>query len=357
MPPDQSANTPAYPSPLQPGSVRVGVFSSLAELIHDHAKSSYQQVFDTVGLNPELLENPTNSIQFKMVGQLFDLCVEKTGMPHFGLLLGQHTGPEQVGPLALLTSCAPNVKTALNKMILHVCVHDRGGAPVLIREGESVKLGYAIYEPINSGHRYIYDASLGIMCNLMRAMCGEKWAPSEVHFSHSRPEDIQTWETFFRAPLVFNAGMDALIFPEHCLRKAIPGRDTQAYAAALGQLEAMDEAMNIGLREKVYSIVRPLIVSRTCTHHLVAETLLLHPRTLNRRLQSRDTSLREIIGEVRFEMAKQMLEESEASLTEISSFLGYDDSSVFSRSFHRWSDVSPTQWRRASRATTAQQNI
>jgi len=71
----------------------------------------------------------------------------------------------------------------------------------------------------------------------------------------------------------------------------------------------------------------------------------MHPRTLNRRLKNRGTTLRKVVGEMRFEMAKQMLLESEASITEISTILGYADSSVLARSFQRWIGSTPTQWR------------
>ena len=343
---DPITNALILPPPLAPGSVRVGVLSALPELIRSHVGTSHERIFEELGIPLDLLNDPANSIPFKKVGRLFDQCVMTSEVPHFGLLLGQATGPQHVGPLALLAGCAPNVKTALNKMILHVCVHDRGGAPVLITEGESAKLGYAIYEPLDTGLRYIYDASLSIMCNLMRSMCGAKWAPEEVHFSHSRPANTQPWEEFFRASLVFDAGMDGLVFREQWLEAPIPGDNRQAFETLLDQFENLQAEMNIGLREQVRSIVRPLIVTRNCSHQRVADLLLLHPRTLNRRLQEQDTSLRQIVGEVRYEMARQLLADSDATLKENSNFLGTSDSIVFSRSFSRWSNSTPTQWRR-----------
>jgi AraC-like DNA-binding protein len=77
--------------------------------------------------------------------------------------------------------------------------------------------------------------------------------------------------------------------------------------------------------------------------------LSLHPRTLNRRLEDCGTTLRHIIGEIRYEIAKQLLADSNMSVIAISTLLGYADASVFTRAFRRWSGMTPTAWRMQNR--------
>lgn len=334
------------------GSVRVGVLTSIPDLLRTYADVTAEQVFAELAIDPQLLENPDNSISFSLMGELLDACAIHTEKPCFGLLLGQNTVPEQLGPLAQLAVYAPNVNSALRSMIVHICIHDRGGAPTLSVGHGAARLGYAIYQPMEFGCRQIYNGSISIMCNLMRSICGTSWTPSEVHFTHARPTDITPYEAFFRAPLVFDSDMDTLIFSDDWLIKPIASADNEQFNLLKQQFDQLALDMDISLKEKIRSIVRPLIIQRNCKHEHVAEALFLHPRTLNRRLSDHGTTLRGIVDEIRFEMARQFLLESEATITEISNLIGYADASILARSFQRWSGTTPSAWRESSRAQT-----
>lgn len=333
----------------RPGSVRVGVLGTVPALLRSYADESPEQILSDMGIDPGLLDYPENSIPFTTAGKLIETCAEKTGIPHFGLLIGQQVRPENIGQFADLAIYAPDVHTALRNMILHVCVHDRGGAPTFTRAHGTAILGYALYEHVGQGVKQINDTSLSVMCNLMRAMCGETWTPREIHFSHAQPKDLTPYENFFRAPLIFDADMDALLFFENWLEKRIPSANEQRFNFLLEQFKLLEQEMRIGLEEKVRALVRPLIVTRSCTHETIASMLAIHPRTLNRRMKNTGTTLRKVVSEMRFEIAKQMLLESEISVTELSTMVGYADSSTLARSFQRWAGSTPTEWRRLNK--------
>lgn len=220
---------------------------------------------------------------------------------------------------------------------------------MLTTERGIARLGYVIYEPLTVGSRHIYTASLAIIFNLLRSMCGASCAAMEVHFSHSRPDDISQYKEHFKAPLIFDSDMDTIVFPEAMLETPIATGDAHQFSQLLKQIHAQEEKMAIGMTEKIRSIVRPMIVYQGCSLDRIAKILAIHPRTLNRRLKNQGTTLRRVIGETRFEMAKQMLLESDATVAEISTLLGYSDSSVLARSFHRWSNQSPSEWRQSER--------
>ena len=333
---------------IETGTVRVGPLQALPQLLNTHSQQPIEKIFNEVGIYPELLSNPENSISFEKVGELLEACVAYTGIPHFGLLLGQQARPSDLGKLSLFSTYAPDVRTALNTMILHICVHDRGGAPLLYTDRGVARFGYAIYEPIKVGGKHINDGSLAIMCNLLRAMCGNRCELLEVHLSHAAPEDKKPYENYYRAPVVFDADIDTLVFEEKWLDRPISTADLHAFGELLNQVEAIERTLNIGLSEKIHSIDRPMIVFQRCTMSNIANLLAMHPRTINRRLEDQGTTLRTIIGETRLEMAKHMLRDSNATITEISTFLGYSDSSVLTHLFRRWTGKSPSQWRESN---------
>lgn len=334
-----------YQRMTDPGSVRIGPVGAIPALLEEYASTPVEKILAEAGLNLELFDDPENSINFVTVGRLLKLCARHTNIAHFGLLTGQNAGPESLGQFAQLASNAPNVGMALYSMILHICINDRGGVATLTSEKGTARLGYAIYIPMHEGISQVYNASLAIICNLMRAMCGETWNPAGVRFSMSKPANTRPYKSFFKAPLVFEADEDTIIFPDHWLKSEIPSADQQQYELLSKQFTILESSSEINFIEEIRSVLRPLIVSQACSPERVAQMLSLHPRTLNRRLEKQGTTLRDIIGELRYEVAKQFLAESSAPMIRISTLLGYADASVFTHAFRRWSGTTPTDWR------------
>ncbi len=72
-------------------------------------------------------------------------------------------------------------------------------------------------------------------------------------------------------------------------------------------------------------------------------------RTLSRRLKSEGASFNDILNGVRFEVAAQLLAETEIPLAQIAAALDYAEPSAFTHAFRRWSGSSPAEWRRGKR--------
>lgn len=326
------------------GCVRIGPVAAVPALLNKYADEPADQIVAEVGLDLELFEDPQDDISFITVGRLLNLCAKRTGLPHFGLLLGQQGELEKLGHFGELAIYAPTVEAALHGMILHVCSNDRGGVPTLRSKNGIARLGYAIYVPMHEGASQIYSTSITIMYNLLRVMCGKTFTVAEVRFSHSQPNDMTPYEVFFQAPLIFGADDDAIIFSDQWLKKPLPGANKELYTDVLQRLSTIDSGMGVDLLEKIRMILRPMIVSQHCSLERLASALSLHPRTLNRRLKERGTNFREMVAELRYELAKQLLIDNNMSYIKISTLLGYAEASVFTRSFRRWSGTTPSAW-------------
>jgi AraC-like DNA-binding protein len=71
----------------------------------------------------------------------------------------------------------------------------------------------------------------------------------------------------------------------------------------------------------------------------------MHTRALNRRLRDFGTNFQALVDEVRFEIARQMLENSAMEVSHVAATLDYADASAFTRAFRRWSGATPGVWR------------
>ena len=82
----------------------------------------------------------------------------------------------------------------------------------------------------------------------------------------------------------------------------------------------------------------------------IAEVAGVTKRSVQRALaQEHGTSFREILAQLRFERAKEMLLETDQSITEISHSLGYNNAANFSRAFHYWMGIYPREFRKLNR--------
>lgn len=325
--------------------VRVGPVASIPSLLRVHASESPERILSEIGLDLALFEDPENSISFVKAGQLLELCAKRTGIPYFGLLVGQHADPSALGRLSEFVIYSPDPGTALQNMILHLCIHDRGGIPTLTTSNGYATMEYTTYLPLQGGASQILMLSITNICKVMRAMCGEAWSPSQVLFTHAQPDDTHPYTSIFNAPLNFNSDINALTFPEHWLKMPIPSADVEKYNALVEEMTVMKSYMNIDLVEQIRALLPPLIISGNSSEEHLAHVLSVHCRTLNRRLKARNTTFRSLAADARYEISKQLLEQSTNSILGISTILGYNDASIFTRAFQRWSGMTPSAWR------------
>ncbi|MGO4573316.1 helix-turn-helix transcriptional regulator [Microvirga sp. 2TAF3] len=72
----------------------------------------------------------------------------------------------------------------------------------------------------------------------------------------------------------------------------------------------------------------------------------MHRRTLHRHLRIEGLAFRRVADEVRFEIACELLANTDMALSQIAAALKYSESSAFTRAFRRWSGrQTPSAWR------------
>jgi AraC-like DNA-binding protein len=235
------------------------------------------------------------------------------------------------------------VGRALKTLAVHQQLNSEGGLAFLLERGVVVDIGYAIYYPGVTGADQIYDAVMAGGFNFIRELCGTGWLPSEVLFPHARPADAGHYRRLFNTALRFDTDTCALRFPAHWMEQSVEGAD----AASLRIAEkAAEVAGRTELVQRVHRALRRLLLSDKSSGDDVAQMLAMNRRTLNRRLQKQSTTFQEVLDEVRFEVARQLLADPRIAIDDIAATLGYASVSPFMRSFRRWTDTTPGRWRR-----------
>jgi AraC-like DNA-binding protein len=331
------------------GIVRVAALLGAVPLLREHGIDP-AEVLLSLGLDRGTLDHADNRIHYRMAGQLIQRCAELTACPHFGLLVGQQATVQSLGTLGELMLKSPTVRSALRCLLLHLHLQTRGGVPTHSAEAPVATLGYAIYLRDLVGTAQAYDLVMSFEYNILQALCGPRWLPHEVSFSHAAPADLRPYRQFFRAPLRFDADRSEIRFDAAWLEQALPGFEATAHRSLQHELARQLMLAPDDCAEQVSRALRTMILSGRGSEAQISELMSLPQRSLRRALALQGTSFRAIVDEVRFEVARQLLADTDMTTNEIADALDYGDASAFTRAFRRWTDIPPGAWRARQRS-------
>lgn len=331
------------------GIMRVAALLGVAPLLRERSVEP-ADVLASVGLDPGTLDDVDNCIPYSTGGQLLQRCAEVTGCDHFGLLVGQRANISGLGMLGELMQRSPSVRTALASLISHLHLQTRGGVPTHSVEGENATFGYAIYQRDMPGTAQAYDLVMAFEFEIMQALCGLRWLPSEVSFAHAKPRDVRPYRKFFRSALRFDADRTAIVFSKTWLDQAPPGHDAQACSVLQRELATQLMLAHNDCAERVRRALRTMILDGRGSATAISDLMSMSTRTLHRLLGAQGTTFRHLLEDVRYESARQLLADTDMTTTEIAEALDYADASAFTRAFRRWTNSPPAAWRAGVRS-------
>jgi AraC-like DNA-binding protein len=332
--------SPDWPS--EGWNQRVGAFTGVPALLRELGADP-DTVLACAGLAPNALSDPDKHIPYGALGRLLEFSAQATHHPQFGLLAGRMWRLDDLGAVGKLVRHSTPLREALRLLVVHQHLNSGGGLAFALNRATIVDFGYAIYYPRIAGADQIIDCTLAGAFNLLRELAGATWTPSEVFLAHAKPADAVLYRNMFKCVPRFNCEFNAFRFPSYWLDCPVEGADPEQRRIALAQVRAFDPGLLI---QHVYRSLRTLLLSGKTSGDDLAQMLSMHRRTLNRRLRDLGTTFQAVLDDVRFEAARQLLCYSDVSLDEIAASLGYAGVSPFMRTFHRWTGITPGQWRR-----------
>jgi AraC-like DNA-binding protein len=170
----------------------------------------------------------------------------------------------------------------------------------------------------------------------------------EVNFIHSQLACGKKYESYFRAPIKFDAETDSITFPADAVDKRLPignphlaALSDQYIATYLADLDKNN------IVQRVKGAIIEMLPSGGVSDEKVAKRLNMSTRSLQRKLQGAHTTFGKLLDEVRQEVAEHYIHDSNVSLSEIAFVLGYSEYSSFWRAYKRWKKASPSAIRKS----------
>jgi AraC-like DNA-binding protein len=342
-----ATRSPARDSADAFGLLRVALIAQIPALL-DTLGCDSRRLLRQSGITTRQLADPENRIGYQAVGRLLHQGVKSTGLPHFGVLVGERFDPSAaLGDVIQLMRNAPTLAAALQEFVLHHYLNDSGATPMLLPHGgRRVVLAHAIHWPEVPALDTFYDAAVAYGIQIMRLLCGPRWMPLRVTLARRPPDDASAYLRMFGPHIRFNANVSSIEFDCALLARPVVGADASRYAALRQELRARLDSDAGPLSEQVRKALRPMVVGGTASASGLATLFEISDRVLRSRLAREGTTVRRLILRTRLEMAVQLLRTTRLSVSEISAAVGYADPPSFVRSFRRQFDgVTPGQWR------------
>ena len=326
-------------------AMRVGPVAAIPEVMADLGVDA-EEVFSRVRVDAGAFANPDIRLPTATLAALAHQASTLGNCPHFGLLVGDRARLSSFGSIGSLMRHSARVVDALRTFVLKFHIHDWGGAPVLARiEGSTVILGYSVFRLSPITIRYPYDAATGILFQTLRDLCGPEFRPSAIAFAYPRPPDIDYYRSYFGCKLVFDAPLTGVLFDEAWLAKPLAHAQPNALRDLVRLVTREAARQETAFSRRVELAIQQMLLGGTATEPAIASLLNISERTMRRRLGHEGEQFRSLLGERRFELAQQLLRNTNLSIADIASTLQYKDANAFSRAFRIWANQSPTEWR------------
>ncbi|WJV23101.1 MULTISPECIES: AraC family transcriptional regulator [Pseudomonas] len=167
-----------------------------------------------------------------------------------------------------------------------------------------------------------------------------------ARFDYPAPDYQSRYAERFDCPLQFDALSNAFAFDRRWLEQPLPLADAITHQAMAERCRKQNTEFTG--RQAWLGRIRQLLAAQLDAApglEGLAEQMNCSARTLRRHLKDLGCSYQELLDELRFERAKQMLCEDDLPIYRIAEALGFSETASFRHAFVRWSGVAPSQFR------------
>ncbi len=349
---DRNIDRNRHPQTPQLGRVSLSVRVLEPLLLYLKARGHDSSAFlKGQGVDPTLFRDPEGRLPSTVAVLLWRAAARLTNDLDLGLHVAEGIRPGAYGALGYALRTSENLGMSLQRLCrYHRVLHDAAEVQLAVR-GDRAILSHRLSFP-GGVPRAVSEYIVAGWLITSRQATGVHWIPIEARFPHSTPEDTSEHRRLFGCALKFEHDRSELAFTRDLLNMPFLNADPNLQAILEAQVLSMFQKLPKG--EAVTDAVRRLLAGELCNGEPnldeIAPRLHMSARTLHRRLEEERTSFRQVLAEVRREIAARHLSERRLAIGEIAFLLGFSEPSAFHRAFKRWTGHAPLAYRQLTPA-------
>jgi len=307
------------------------------------------EILRGVGVTPESVHSPKTRISLKQLTIAYQNAIRLSTDRHLPYRIGATIHISTYGMYGYAILCCPNFRKAMEFAARYHAL----AAPLATIEFREERKG-AIWhiEPIPQSivdrklYRFIAELQIGIHISLMRDVMGPTFAPREISLAYPQAADFGLTAELIGCEVRFAQPANQILFESSWLDQAATLGNKTTYPAILALCDDLlaDLRLRIGAAGRIRAILLRDIANPP-TFSSTAKLLDVNARSLRRQLQQQGISFRELLDELRTQLALKYLRSTELVTEDIALALGFSDAANFRRAFRRWTNKSPSEVR------------
>lgn len=277
---------------------------------------------------------------------LWRRAAELTRDEGFPLLAAAHLRPQALHALGFSLLAASSLQEVCETYERHFHVISTAAAIAIRRRPRTYEIE-SVCHPLVSYEGF--ELFLGFILPLFSSLKGQKVVPLRLCLRRTvnSREVADRYNSFFGLKVEFGAEENLVVFDRAVMEAPLASGNASVRAAMEKVIVSYRAEVGSGeFRTLVRAQILSLLQTGAVSEEAVARGLHMSSSTLARRLRAEGLNFRELLQETQKSLAIQYLQDERLSISEIGFRLGFEDLSSLSRSFRRWTGVSPREWRR-----------
>ncbi len=294
-----------------------------------------------------------NTITYQQWWDALTELRKASGIEHIGLVLGSYIAPEFSGILGYLGMSSLTLGDALGYFERYQNLLYGGGGASIERRGDNI---YCQWTPGDGiVHKESDETLVSALVCFTRLLTGDKSQnPLRVGFMHAQPKSVSAYESLFACEVSFSC--PSLFIETSVNQASLPSKESNPTLGAILEQHAktmLDElpSNENDLLAKVREKIKQAVNLGEASQESVAKSLGLSSRTLHRKLVDEGVQFSVLLQNIRYQIAKQYLDEGQLSISAIAHRMGYSEQSAFTRAFKKWSGVTPINYAKKNQTT------
>jgi AraC-like DNA-binding protein len=305
----------------------------------------------TAGVSRRSIDNEGGLVAWAPVQALIAAARDRSGCPWLGLAFGAAAQLHTHGVVGNAVIASTTLDAALRTVARYAGLRTR--AVRLVLEHAEMHTSVRIEPAFHLGEsgEFMADALLVIIERMLESLSGQRLQGACYRLPQPRPAWAHHYREFLTGNVEFDAsGLPTMTFERQQLDRQCLTADAATYARAAHECDRELERLDHGatLASRVHTLLLNC-EDQYPTASEVARQLHMSPRSLFRQLANEDSSFRELLDRQRNQRACWLLEHTELPIERIAERLGYAEPSNFSRTFRRWNNHNPREFRRNCR--------
>lgn len=299
---------------------------------------------DRVGIDPAMIGTYDSFVPFSALSTLLGQCAQELGVPDFALRLASRQDPDILGPVAIAARSAETIGDALHDVARYAHVYSPALAVDLTIGDTDVSYGLDTVLHRLPYRSHVVELAMGVTLQTFRMMAGPDFHPTHISFQHPRISELHRYIEYFGCSVEFGSDRNLLTFPRGIMHRQLPRVDPLVYGVAVRFMAGRDP--NVAFYDAVSALIVRSLPAGVATLNQIATVMMLHPRTLQRRLASEGRTFESLVDDSRRELALSLLANPNVPVSAVSRQLGYSEPSTLTRSCKRWFSTTPLAKRR-----------